>query len=81
MIVRSETTIGEIGEVIAKIEEATMGVPEKNLLMACLSIVILMQVPRISAQELADAVLKTSQWISMYLDQLSPDPTPKGMVH
>lgn len=66
----------ELGMVSELIGEAVMGVPENHIVMGCLSMVLFLQYPDITKDEMVKGLKDVSEWISLYLSTVSNQPEP-----
>lgn len=69
------TATGAQLERIVMMMETTLKNENKNhVMMACLSLVLILQVPDISGQQLIDGVRDVSEWVALYASTIgSPD--------
>lgn len=62
----------KLKDLVSAIEVMMVGQRESHILMACLSIILLIQCPNITGPQLAQGIQDTSNWISLYAQSLSP---------
>lgn len=70
MLHKTVATGEAIANLLDALEPVLDGQPKQNVVVACLSIVILLQRPDIDADELKTAVFETSKWMSLYLTSI-----------
>lgn len=72
----------EVFKLVQAIKEVLDGQPSHMILLSCLSLVVVMQQPEISADHLQKALLAISQHIALYLTSLEDgESLPKEMVN
>jgi hypothetical protein len=77
IITEATASSQEIFDVIEKIEPAIDGIRESHVVMALLTMVLAIQKPDLSAEELGNGVKEVSRFVCMLLDS----PTDKSKMN
>lgn len=71
-IVKSSATGESIGKIVHKLEDVLDGEQRHECIIACLSLVIIMQNPMITPEQLQKLVESTSEFICLNLEGTGP---------
>lgn len=67
----------ELERLINAMERVLVGEREQHIVMACLALVISLQVPDITSEQLAKGVKGASEWIALFGSSLNLDSHPE----
>jgi hypothetical protein len=76
MIRYTTMTERELGTVSEMIGTAVIGMPENHIVMGCLSMILFLQYPDITKDEMVRGLKDVSEWITLYLSTLSEKTDP-----